>query len=190
MTYTEEDLLRIWALRRHCIDTRLDMTVTRPAGSPDIEIMKEEMKAWYNDIIISAPLNYLDPEDLAPQCTISPEDPAIGIYSITVPKHTVRFAGLQIRTSFGIRPVRIVMEGSVDALLQLNRHSMAGARFPIAVEPPVGSRTMILYAKEPIVSKTPELVYFPGIRNSPDSVAYPYLTPATLSLIPKLENTP
>lgn len=163
MLLTEQEMLYKWALMRHNTDLRNDLTVTRPDGSPDIEIMREEMNVWYHTLLTEAPLEILHISQIANALSVIPTS-ATGIYIIDMPGEFLRFVDMEIETSAGRRRVNVVAPESRTAALQNNPRTMGGAYSPVAVRPLSGESAFHLYVND---SRAPRLLSFRAVTVPP-----------------------
>lgn len=76
-TLTKEEMFQLWRNARTAEPLRLDCTVTRTDGTDFSELLMEEMRAWYVDLLDTAPEEMLAPEELAGKATVR------GIYGAT-----------------------------------------------------------------------------------------------------------
>lgn len=178
MLITEEKMLEIWALRRHSTDIRNDSALSRPEGSPDLAIMRQEMRAWYFNLLATAPAEILHVYELKGSFGIEPT-PDEGQYAVTLPEEFLRLESLVIRTSAGERQVRLVQPDSRTGLFQRNPRTMAGPCVPVAYIPAPGAGKLRIFCKD---IKAPEIVSLRAITLPPEGKYA--ITEAALATIP------
>lgn len=170
-------MLEKWALLRHCTDLRNDVVLSRPAGSPDIDIMRQEMKAWYFHLLATAQPEILHISQIYNAVSLIPTS-APGLYFITLPEEFLRLIDLDVETSAGRRRVKVIESNSREAVLQNNPRTMAGPHCPVAFRPVAGDSTMLLFDND---RRAPKLVSLRAVTTPPEGT-YP-ITEAALSLI-------
>ena len=180
MLLTENEMLFEWALRRHAVDLRYDAEITRPEGSPDIDIMLREMRDWYHKMLMTADTDILYVYDLSNSFYPAPTS-TVGLYVIRLPEEFLRLVDLEIETSAGVRKVRIVDPDSRIGIFQRNPLTMAGPFTPVAYTPKPGKGNLNLFVNDRVAPKT---FSFKAITLPPEGKYA--VTEALLCLIPRL----
>lgn len=95
-TLTRQEMLEVWRNLRTGEPMRLDCTVTRTDGTDNEDALAAEMRAWYLDLLDSAPEPMLAPVDTAATATVATGH--AGVTTVTATADTrrilrVRFAG-------------------------------------------------------------------------------------------------
>jgi len=130
MTYTEDELLRLWMLRRGLEPLRADAAVTRTDGIDLERLERVAMKTWYLDMLDTAPLEMLETDDITASVVVKPLTD--GSVVMTLPDNCVRV--VEVKLAGWERPATLISDtGHPLALRQHNPMTRAGICHPVAV---------------------------------------------------------
>ena len=143
-------MLALWKRRHFMEPLRSDCRISRSDGIDVDRLCEEEMRAWYLNLLRTAPPRLLAPSNVARDCraTVS----AHGVMEVILPEGVVRVLSVQLS---GWEREAIVEQcmASPTVKLQSNPYGRGGAANPVAVHFP-GSEVMRVYSPT-IASGTP-----------------------------------
>ncbi len=129
-SFTTEELLSEWSLRKGFEPLRNDCQVTRTDGIDLRRLMVRDMHAWYMDLLHTAPPRLLPVSDLA--ATVPVSAGADGSATIHLPANVVRV--VEVRLAGWQRSGAIVTDmTSAEAVAQTNPYSRAGCCAPVVL---------------------------------------------------------
>ena len=129
-TYTKNQLMAQWRLRRGLEPMRADVTVE--FDGVDTEALEEAQLAdWIADMTANAPAEMLGQKDLSVRCTVKAATG--GGTDVELPASVGCRRVLGVRLSGWMREGRLVAPDSREAMLQRWEYTQAGVESPVAV---------------------------------------------------------
>lgn len=148
MKLSTEEMLHQWRMRRALEPLRSDCVVQRADGIDLDPLLKMEMRDWYLNLIDTAPIEMLAPEDICADVALVVKSD--GSAEVALPERCRRV--VEVRLEEWDRAAHIVKPGSRQARCQQSRYSRGGAVEPVAI---VENGSMRLYS---VLSSAPKLV--------------------------------
>lgn len=131
MTLTHDQMLATWRLLKGYEPLRNDAAVTRTDGVDLDSLLSLEMEAWYCNALATAPLEMLEPVNIAFQVsyTINPDQSV----TIPLPDNVVRIIGVKL--DCWAHEARLLYPGTDDAEIewQTSPYARAGDCAPVVV---------------------------------------------------------
>lgn len=96
ITYTSQQMLEEWKLRRAIGPLRADCTVTRSDGIDLDALLTAEMRGWYLRLLDTAPAEMLAPEDISARVSVAvgPDDDSL---TVTLPPECRRVLWVRLK---------------------------------------------------------------------------------------------
>lgn len=148
MTLTQDEMLATWRLLNGYEPLRNDAAVTRTDGIDLDSLLRLEMEAWYCNALATAPIEMLEPKNIAFQVSYTlSSDRSV---TIPLPGNIVRIIGVKL--DCWAHQARLLYPSTDDTEIewQSSPYSRAGDCAPVAV---VGHDELRLYSvPEDVVS--------------------------------------
>ncbi len=149
MEYTLDYLIGEWKMRRGLIPLRIDAAIKRQDAFEIDEYARREIDTWYNGLLMTAPTEMLDVENITELVTVG--KPERGVAVMTLPSECLRLVG--VKMTVWEREAVVVSSESRIGKRQGSPFSRGGVCHPVAVTD--GHKRVMLY----------------GFRNGCDAVA-------------------
>lgn len=163
VSYTTDEMLAQWKLRRHLLPLRCDAGVVSDYGVDFDALCRNEMRQWYLDLLATAPVGLLEVSDLSGQVMLRCDDDGVGV--VVLPDNVVRLTAVDC--DVWKHPAIIVTDPeSPLALLQRSYYSRGGEFSPVAV---LHGRELRLYSFNDII---PQRLNFLGCVCVPNDGRY------------------
>ncbi len=163
LTLDQSEMLALWK-RRHFIEPlRADCTIERTDGIDLDARLREEMRAWYLDLLRHGPVEALAPAEIAGECraVVSPE----GVTELILPTGVERVLSVQL--SGWCRAATVIADPRHPAVrLQENPFSRGGVEAPVAIWSP-GSEVVRLMSAA-VAAGTPVASVLAAVDAGPD----------------------
>lgn len=163
LTLDQSEMLALWK-RRHFIEPlRADCLIERTDGIDIDARCREEMRAWYLDLLRHGPVEALAPAEIASDCraVVSPE----GVAELILPAGVERILSVQL--SGWSRPATVITDPRHPAArLQENPFSRGGAEAPVAIWMP-GSDVVRLMSPA-VAAGTPVASVLAAVDSGPE----------------------
>lgn len=167
LTLDQSEMLALWK-RRHFIEPlRDDCAIERTDGIDLDARLREQMRAWYLDLLRHGPVEALAPTEIARDCraVVSPD----GTVDLVLPPGVERVLGVQL--SGWSRPATVITDPAHPAVrLQENPFSRGGTEAPVALWLP-GSETVRL-ASPAVAAGTPVASVLAAVDAGPDLYSF------------------
>lgn len=142
LTLTAAEMLDLWRLRRALLPLREESVVERRDGIDFDRLLHAELRAWYSNLLDTAPVDMLVLTDIARD--VAPALQADGRMTVTLPSGCRRV--VEVEAEGWTRAATIAMAGSPLALQQDNPYSRGRVDAPVAVLHP---GRLVLYSTPP-----------------------------------------
>lgn len=143
-TFSSEDMLEIWRLRRGMTPCRNDCDIYRTDAADVDLLLGEEIDRWYRHLLDTAPVEMLAVGDIAPDVTARTDGD--GVVTIALPDRCRRVIG--VRLSGWRRDAELVTDlSSARARMQMSEFVRGGSEFPVAI---VEKDRLTLYSVDPL----------------------------------------
>lgn len=129
MEYTLEYLIGEWKMRRGLMPLRIDATIERQDAFEINEYAKRVIDGRYNRLLMTAPLEMLEVEDITGLVNVTPAERGVAV--MTLPDNCVRLA--EIKMTAWERPATIVEPQSKLGKRQSSPFGRGGECNPVAV---------------------------------------------------------
>lgn len=96
ITYTSQQMLEEWKLRRAIGPLRADCTVTRSDGIDLDALLTAEMRGWYLRLLDTAPAEMLAPEDISARVSVT-VGPGEDSLTVTLPPECRRVLWVRLK---------------------------------------------------------------------------------------------
>lgn len=163
LTLDQTEMLALWK-RRHFIEPlRADCTIERTDGIDIDARCREEMRAWYLDLLRHGPVEVLAPAEIAGECraVVSPE----GVTELILPAGVERVLSVQL--SGWCRAATVITDPCHPPVrLQENPFSRGGVEAPVAIWTP-GSEVVRLMSAA-VAAETPVASVRAAVDAGPD----------------------
>lgn len=164
---TKTEMLALWK-RRHFLESlRADCRVIR-SDSVDIDTRcVEDMRAWYLNLLRTAPREYLSAENITRDCIGVPSPQ--GYLEIVLPQNVIRV--LTVRMPGWEQEAEITTDlSSTAARLQANRYSQGGVAQPVALHLPAME---VLRVYSPLLQSGTQLDFVEAVTDpGPESYVF------------------
>lgn len=143
ITLDTSQMLERWRLARGLVPLRGDCAITRHDGVDADSLLIADMRRWYLDLLDTAPVGLLAPEDISDDVSVNVGDD--GVASLSLPENCRRV--IEIRLTQWMQPAIIVSDHDARlAQLQSSPYSHGGCYRPVAV---ADGRRLRLYSVDP-----------------------------------------
>jgi hypothetical protein len=129
ITYTKQQMLAQWKLRRLLEPLRSDCRITRSDGVDLDAYATRKMRLWYLDLLANAPVEMLATTDISANVTV--KSAADGTLTLDLPDTVMRV--VRVRLEGWKCDATLTPAGSTLALRQRNRFACGGVEHPVAV---------------------------------------------------------
>lgn len=146
LTLTAAEMLDLWRLRRALLPLREDCAVERRDGIDLDRLLHAELRAWYANLLDTAPVDMLVLTDIARD--VAPVLHDDGLMIVTLPTGCRRV--VEVEAEGWTRAATVAMVGSSLALRQDNPYSRGRVDAPVAVLHP---GRLVLYSAPPGVAR-------------------------------------
>lgn len=146
LVMTEAELLAIWRRLLHFDPVRRECSVERADGIDVDDLLRLHLRAWYAQLLRTAPLDWLPVEDLRAEVTLSADTE--GVVTALLPERCVRPVEWQL-AGWAHGVTAFAAPDSAVAQRQLNVWTRGGTQQPVAV---AHDDRLMLYSLPPGVS--------------------------------------
>lgn len=143
---SSDEMLAQWKLRRGFAPLRTDCEITRSDGIDLDALLRLEMRDWYLNLLDTAPMELLAPENIAGDIALMPQ--ADNSATVILPENCRRLVGFKLKE--WKRSAKIITDPySHEAQMQSNPYCRGGCENPIVV---LHGNRLYVYSLSPLTS--------------------------------------